>query len=326
MSSEEKKKTEPGKTAPPVQARSLSKWYGQVAGLLNVDLEIRDGVVGLLGPNGAGKTTFMRILTSQLRESSGSMLIFGEPVFGNAKALRYLGYCPEHDGMWEEMTGLEFVTFCVRLSGRPKHKAKKLAENAIEKVDMMESSNRRLKTYSKGMRQRIKIAQAIAHNPGILVLDEPLTGCDPVARASIIKLVREMGRTGATVLVSSHVLHEVEAMTDQIVLISKGQVLAQGGIHDLRELIDEHPHRIHLLCEKPRKLASELAKLSSVQSLEFIEGGIRVQTPQPDNCYTDLIRLILENEIKISEMSSPDDNLDAVFRYLVSGKQKAKEA
>lgn len=305
---------------PPVQAKSLSKWYGQVAGLLNVDLDIRQGVVGLLGPNGAGKTTFMRILTSQLRQSSGSIKVFGNPVFGNPEALRHIGYCPEHDSIWKEMTGLEFVTFCAKLSGTSPAEAGRSAKDAVEQVDMSAAAGRRLKTYSKGMIQRIKIAQAIVHEPDVLVLDEPLTGCDPVARASIIELVRKTGKSGSTVLVSSHVLHEVEDMTDQIILVHKGQVLAQGGIHDLRELIDEHPHRIRIMCENPRKLARELAALDTIQSLEIIDRGLTVQTPQPDVCYTEIARLVLENNIAVYEMTSPDDNLDAVFRYLVSGK------
>ncbi len=305
---------------PPIQAKSLSKWYGQVAGLLNVDLEISQGVVGLLGPNGAGKTTFMRILTSQLRASSGSMKIFGKPVFGNAEALRNIGYCPEHDAVWGEMTGLEFVTFCARLSGMSPGEAGKSAQEAVEKVDMTAAAGRRLKTYSKGMIQRIKIAQAIAHHPEVLALDEPLTGCDPVARQSIIELVRRIGESGATVLVSSHVLHEVEDMTDQVVLIHKGQVLAQGGIHDLRELIDEHPHRIRIVCDNQRRLARKLVASDSVQSLEISDTGLTIKTPQPDLCYTEIARLVLENNIVVSEMTSPDDNLDAVFRYLVSGK------
>ena len=224
------------------------------------------------------------------------------------------------------MTGHEFVEYCALLSGVDSASSKKATDEAIQQVDMAKASKRKLKTYSKGMRQRIKLAQAIVHSPPILVLDEPLTGCDPVARASIIELVRELGSSGTTILVSSHVLHEVEAMTEQIVLISKGQVLAQGGVHELRELIDEHPHRIQIVCEKPRTLARELAALESVRSLEFSEDGLLVETPHPDSLYTELSRLILENEIPIAEMTSPDDNLDAVFRYLVSGKQKAKEA
>lgn len=313
------------KTTPAVGAHALSKWYGQVAGLLNVDLEIHSGVVGLLGPNGAGKTTFMRLLTAQLLPSSGTMTLFGEKVWDNPEPLRRLGYCPEHDGMWEEMTGTELVELCLKLSGAPSSQASSLAAEAVAAVDMSESAGRRLKTYSKGMRQRIKLAQAIAHHPEVLVLDEPLTGCDPVARASIIELVRKLGEQATTILVSSHVLHEVEAMTDQIVLINKGQVLAQGNIHKLRELIDEHPHRIRIVCDQPRKLAQTLSGSESVRSLTIDDDGLTVETPQPDSCYPEVGRAALDLGVSIRKMTSPDDNLDAVFRYLTTETQKAKE-
>jgi ABC-2 type transport system ATP-binding protein len=257
-------------------------------------------------------------LTGQLQPSVGELRVFGQPVWNNPEVLRRMGYCPEHDGAWDEMSGFEFVEALGRFSGLDKAGAEKAAQRAIGAVGMTESAGRRLGTYSKGMRQRIKLAQAIAADPDLLVLDEPLTGCDPVARASIIQLIQGLGRAGKTVLVSSHVLHEVESMTEEILLIHRGQLLAQGKVHALRDLIDEHPHRIRVICDRPRELAARLATHESVRSVTMENETLTVETPQSDRCYPEVSRAALELKVKVSEITSPDDNLEAVFRYLTS--------
>ncbi len=307
-------------TLPAIQALGLSKWYGNVAGLLDVDLTVTGGVVGLLGPNGAGKTTFLRLVTGQLRPSTGSLTLFGKDPWSHPSVLTRLGYCPEHDGLWEELSGRAFVRFAAELAGMSRGQACRAADEAIEAVTMTKAADRALKTYSKGMRQRIKLAQAIVADPDLIILDEPLTGCDPVVRANIISLVRDLGSKGKTVLVSSHILHEVETMTDQVVLLYKGHVLATGDVDSLRELIEDHPHKIEIRCSDPRGLAAALVREESVRGLEVQQGQLVVETDQPDSCYPAIAKALLSSDMDIEGLLSPDEDLEAVFRYLTSRK------
>ena len=195
-----------------IEAERLSKWYGQVIGLNDVTLTLESGVTALLGPNGAGKTTFLRLMTGQLRPSSGGIRLFGEPVWNNPRVLRRIGFCPEEDAFFEFMTGLEFVTCMARLSGIGGAEATERATRAMEEVGLTDAMHRSVGGYSKGMRQRTKFAQAIVHDPDILFLDEPMTGADPVARRALRELIAKHADAGKQIVVSSHVLHEVEAL------------------------------------------------------------------------------------------------------------------
>jgi ABC-2 type transport system ATP-binding protein len=215
------------------------------------------------------------------------------------------------------MTGLEFVRYLTRLQGYGQVQATKLAEEAIARVHLTEEKDRRINTYSKGMRQRIKIAQALAHKPKVVLLDEPLAGTDPVGRHRMIELIRSLGDEGATILVSSHILHEVEQMTDDIVLIHRGRLVADGNIFRIREMIDEHPHTIFVDCDDNRRLARELVGCEDIESIEFLPQGLRLQTSSPDACYARIPQILVEAEIEIRRMSSLDNNLTAVFNYLV---------
>jgi ABC-2 type transport system ATP-binding protein len=300
-----------------IAARRLSLWYGAVIGINDISIDIGSGVIGLLGPNGAGKSTFMKVVTGQLRASTGTVAIGGEIVWNNAQVMSRLGFVPEQDSFYEDMTGREFVIYLTRLQGFSAEDAARLADAAIEEVDLVEQQDRKIREYSKGMRQRIKIAQALAHEPDILVLDEPLAGTDPVGRRHIIELIRSLGERGRTVLVSSHILHEVEQMTTDILLINKGRVVADGNIYRIRELIDEHPHTIFIDCTKPRAFASKLATYDDVVSIEFVDAGFRIATREPDACYSRIPALALEEGIEIRRLTSPDNNLMAVFEYLV---------
>jgi ABC-2 type transport system ATP-binding protein len=300
-----------------IAARRLSLWYGAVIGINDISIDIGSGVIGLLGPNGAGKSTFMKVITGQLRPSTGTVAIGGQIVWNHPAAMSQIGFVPEQDSFYEDMTGREFVTYLTRLQGFSAADAADLADAAIEEVDLVEQRDRRVREYSKGMRQRIKIAQALAHQPDILVLDEPLAGTDPVGRRHIIELIQTLGERGRTVIVSSHILHEVEQMTTDILLINKGRVVADGNIYRIRELIDEHPHTIFIDCSEPRAFASRLATYEDVVSIEFEEVGFRLATREPDRCYTRIPALALEHGIKIRRMTSPDNNLMAVFKYLV---------
>ena len=300
-----------------ISARRLSYWYGDVIGINEISLDIGPGVTGLLGPNGAGKSTLMKVLTGQLKAGTGRVRIHGEPVWNNAGVFENVGLVPEQDSFYEEMTGREFVTYLTRLQGYSEEHARALADRAIQTVGLTEDRDRPVSEYSKGMRQRIKFAQALAHEPDVVFLDEPLNGTDPVGRHHLIELVKELGEQGKTVLVSSHVLDEVERMTSDILLIHKGRVLADGNIYAIRELIDEHPHSIYIDCDRPREFARDLMAFDDVVSVEFVDGGFRVATEQPSDCYDRIPKLALKQGYRLRGMTSPDNNLNAVFRYLV---------
>ncbi len=301
-----------------ISARRLSLWYGKVIGINDITIDIGPGVLGLLGPNGAGKSTFLKVVTGQLRPTTGNVGIFGELIWNNRNVMSRIGFVPEQDSFYEEMTGLQFVSYLTRLQGYSKTDAAELASIAIETVSLTDKKNDAIRTYSKGMRQRIKIAQALAHNPDILFLDEPLAGTDPVGRRHIINLIRGFGDAGKTVIVSSHILHEVEQMTSDILLINKGRIVADGNIYKIRNLIDEHPHSIRIGCAAPREFAAKLAAFDDVVSIQFSETGFEVSTSDPDACYNRIPKLAIESGIKLHRMSSMDNNLTAVFDYLVN--------
>ncbi len=295
-----------------------SRWYGPVIALNDVTIEIRPGVTGLLGPNGAGKSTFLKLAAGQLRPSQGEVRLLGSPAWGTPALFHRVGLCPEADAFWEGLSGLEFLTTLLRFTGYDEEECRHRAENALHQVELLDAKNRKLGGYSKGMRQRVKLAQAIAHEPDVLLLDEPVAGMDPVNRRRVIDLVRRLGREGKTILVSSHILHEVEAMTRQVLLIHNGRILAEGDIREIRDLLDEHPHTVSLRARDPRKLAEVIVGWPTVLSLSFGSEGewLTVQTARPDDFYGALPEAALE--AGVTEMYSPDDDLESVFHYLVN--------
>jgi ABC-2 type transport system ATP-binding protein len=301
-----------------VVADHLSKWYGQVIGLNDVSVTVPSGITGLLGPNGAGKSTFMKLITGQLKPSKGGVTVLGEPIWQNPGLYHRIGFCPEQDAFYERMTGREWVTALVRLNGVTETEAASLAARAIADVELTEAADKKIGAYSKGMRQRIKMAQALVHDPELLILDEPLSGMDPIARRKAIRMIKEWGRAGKSVIVSSHILHEIESMTANILLINQGRILAEGNVHQIRDLIDEHPHTVHIKADETRALAREFLGHDDVLSLKFEEGAVVVQTGRPDAFYARLTELAASGvHGAIHEVTSPDDNLQAVFQYLV---------
>jgi ABC-2 type transport system ATP-binding protein len=303
---------------PIIEAAHLSKWYGQVSGLNDVTVSVPAGITGLLGPNGAGKSTFMKLVTGQLRPSKGQVRVLGEPIWDNPAAYFRIGFCPEQDAFYERMTGLEWVTALVRLNGLSQDEATAAARRALEAVDLMDAADKKIGAYSKGMRQRVKLAQAVVHDPELLILDEPLAGMDPIARRRTIRLIKDWARAGKSVLVSSHILHEIESMTANILLINNGRILAEGNVHQIRDLIDEHPHTVFIRAENPRALARRFLAEDDVISLRFENDAVIVETARPDAFYARLTDLAASAEAgPIDEVTSPDDNLQAVFKYLV---------
>jgi ABC-2 type transport system ATP-binding protein len=301
-----------------VQATQLSKWYGQVSGLNDVTVSIPAGITGLLGPNGAGKSTFMKLMTAQLKPSKGSITVFNQPIWGNPSIFARIGFCPEQDAFYDRMTGLEWVTALVRLNGVTDSEALEAAKRALEQVDLMDAADKKIGAYSKGMRQRVKLAQALVHDPELLILDEPLSGMDPLMRRKTIRFIKDWARAGKHIIVSSHILHEIESMTSNILLINNGRIVAEGNVHSIRELIDTHPHTVYVRAADPRALARRFLAEDDVLSLRFESGAVIVETAKPDSFYARLTTLAATGEAgTIEEVTSPDDNLQAVFRYLV---------
>jgi ABC-2 type transport system ATP-binding protein len=283
-----------------------------------VSVSVPPGVTGLLGPNGAGKSTFMKLMTGQLKPSKGVIRVLGEPVWHNPRIFFRVGLCPDQDSFYDRMTGAEWLAALVRLNGYDERQASDAARRALEAVDLVEAGAKKIGSYSKGMRQRVKLAQAIIHDPEMLILDEPLAGMDPIGRRRTIRLIKEWARDGKSILVSSHILHEIEAMTSSILLINNGRILAEGDVHQIRELIDEHPHTVYIRGEDPRRLARAFLAADDVISLRFEEQAVVVQTARPDVFYARLTDLAASGEAGVvSEVTSPDDNLQAVFQYLV---------
>jgi ABC-2 type transport system ATP-binding protein len=295
-----------------------SRWYGQVIALNDVTTTVGPGVTGLLGPNGAGKSTFLKLAAGQLAPSQGEVRVLGKPAWGSPELFHRVGVCPETDAFWEGLTGQQFLVALLRLTGFDEAECRRRAQAALEQVALTEARDRKIGGYSKGMRQRIKLAQALAHEPDVLLLDEPLSGMDPVNRRRTVDLVKRLGREGKTVVVSSHILHEVEAMTRRVLLIHNGRILAEGDVREIRDLMDEHPHTVALRARDPRRLAQAVVGAPHVLSLSFGPEGewVTVQTARPDEFYAALADAAVE--AGVSEMYSPDENLESVFRYLVA--------
>ncbi|MDH5706071.1 MAG: ABC transporter ATP-binding protein [Candidatus Aminicenantes bacterium] len=304
---------------PIIETQHLSKWYGNVLGLSDVTLEIEPGITGILGPNGAGKSTFLKLITGQIKPNIGTCSIKGKRIWNNYPLFSFIGFCPEQDAFFDELTGWQFVTGLLRLHHYSSAEREDKAQKALEIVELVEDKDRVIKSYSRGMRQRLKFAQAIAHDPEIIVLDEPLNGLDPLGRRKIIRLIKSYKGEGRTIMVSSHVLPEIEAMTKRIILIHQGKIFAQGDIHYIRDLIETHPHIISIKCNDPRRLASNFIQEEFVLNVKFssAEKTLLVETNNRDKFFSLIPSLSVKNNIEVEEITSPDDNLQAVFDYLV---------
>ena len=299
-----------------VVASNCSKWYGHVLGVSDVSWTFSGGIVGLLGPNGAGKSTLIKLMGGLIRPSRGALTVYGADPFTDTEVRRRIGYAPEHENTWDELSALELVTAMARLSGVPAGRADAAARHALAEVGMTSAMHRRVRGFSKGMRQRTKLATAIVHDPDFLLLDEPLTGVDPMARIDIVARIKQLAAAGKTIVVSSHVLYEIEALTSDILVIYRGQVLAEGNVYEIRTLIDRHPHRIRVDCDRPHALAAALASEDHVARISFERGAVVLETRDPDRCYDRIASAVLDADLAVTALSSPDNNLGAVFEYL----------
>jgi ABC-2 type transport system ATP-binding protein len=281
-------------------------------------LNIGEGVTGLLGLNGAGKTTLFKLLSGLIEVSQGEVLLCGKRLRREVGLFRRIGFCPESDALPDWLTGNEFVSLMMRLMGYSGSQINVRTERVLELLRLDGAGGKRIGAYSKGMRQKIKLAQALAHDPDIVFLDEPLNGMDPVSRREIIQLVQKLGKEGKTVLVSSHILPEIEAMTHSIVLIHHGKVLAEGDVTEIRDMIHDHPTIVALTSSEPRRLASFLARQELVVGVEIDEENrVVARTDHAIDFYRRLPGWLRENELPVAEMQTLDDTLQAVFDYLV---------
>lgn len=303
---------------PSLRAVRVSKSYGRVIALLDVTLELEPGVWGLLGPNGSGKSSLLGLAAGQLHPTNGQLLVCGQSPVGNPDVLRRIGICPEADALHEELTALEFVSAMASLSGMKKTEARDRAAASLEAFGLGGAMNRRMGGYSRGMRQRTKLAQAVVHDPDVLLLDEPLTGTDPTSRAVILEQVRKRADEGALVLFSTHVLHEVEALTDRMLLIAQGQLVAVGAASEIRTMLDEQPHHIRVDCERPREFAAALVPATEVVGLTFPStGAVEFLSQDPEKTYARVSAELLRADYGLRAVTSPDATLERLFHYLV---------
>src|SRR5450432_294121 len=299
----------------------VSKFYGEVLGVNRVNLSLPPGVTSLVGPNGSGKTTLMNLMTGLVRPTQGSISVLGLTPDEPEEFFRLVGYCTQFDSFPKGVTGYQFIKQYLRLRGLTDQDAHRLTVEAIDRVSMGEAADRKVAAYSKGMRQRIRLAQAIAHHPTVLVLDEPLNGLDPMARAESIALFEALGKEGMHVVISSHVLHEVDKISDQVVLMSYGYVVAEGQIQGVRSEVTEHPMQILVRCDAPNLLASRLFAQDHVVEAKLNRDGlgVLVRTLDANQFYMLLNKIISEEEINLQAVSPADDDVNSVYQYLVGG-------
>ncbi|HET6853253.1 MAG TPA: ABC transporter ATP-binding protein [Pyrinomonadaceae bacterium] len=298
---------------------NVSKFYGEILGVNRVNLQIAPGITSLVGPNGAGKSTLMNLMTGLLRPTRGAITIVGIPTDQPEQLFRRVGYCTQFDSFPRGMTGREFLNSFLLVHGFERKRANELSQVALERVNLVEAADRKVAGYSKGMRQRIRLAQSIAHEPSVLILDEPLNGLDPMVRAETIALFRKLAAEGLHLIISSHILHEVDMMSDRVVLLNNGYIVAEGNIHGVRDEMEEHPMQILIRCDQPAKLASYVFAQNHVVEARLHDDrrGLFVKTRDADRFYLLLNRAIAEGEVNVESVAPVDDDLSAVYQYLI---------
>jgi ABC-2 type transport system ATP-binding protein len=298
---------------------NVSKFYGEILGVNRVNIQIAPGITSLVGPNGAGKSTLMNLMTGLLRPTRGSITLLGIPTDQPERLFRKVGYCTQFDSFPRGVTGREFVSSYLYVHGFTQKRATELTQVALERVSLVEAADRKVAAYSKGMRQRIRLAQSIAHQPSVLILDEPLNGLDPMVRAETIALFRKLAAEGLHLIISSHILHEVDMMSDRVVLLNNGYIVAEGNIHGVRDEMEEHPMQILIRCDQPAKLAAYVFAQNHVVEARLHDDrrGLFVRTRDADRFYLLLNRAVSEGEVNVESVAPVDDDMSAVYQYLI---------
>ncbi len=301
-----------------IELDNVSRFYGEVLGVNRVTLSLPPGITSLVGPNGAGKTTLLNLMTGLVRPTRGRVHVLGISPSHPHKLFRRVGYSTQFDAFPKGLTGYQFIYSFLRLFGYRAAECKRLTTLAIKQVGLVDAADRKVAAYSKGMRQRIRLAQAIAHDPQVLVLDEPLNGLDPLVRAETITLFRQYAAEGRHVIVSSHVLHEVDMISDQVVLMSGGYVVAEGQIHGVRSEIQERPMQVLIRCKQPSLLASKAFEQDHVVEAQLLpeEDAVLIKTRDPDGLHRLLNRLVVEG-LEVEGVTPADDDVNSVYEYLI---------
>lgn len=302
-----------------LQFKKVTRRYGAVVGLNEVSASLGAGITGLVGPNAAGKTTFIALSVGLRVPTSGVVRILGVNPAEELEVRRKLGYCPDGDKMWDRLPGLEFVRQMGILAGLSPSESLSRTKEVMAALALEEAWNRPVSTYSRGMRQKVKVAQSVLHRPQFLMLDEPLNGVDPLSRHEILKLLGQLAAEGTAIVVSSHVLHELDGFVDNVLLLHRGRLLASGAVEEIRDLIYEHPHTIQVVCNQPRELARQALTLQGLLAVELDEGSVSIRTREPAVLYKALPSMVIDLGLEVTSMHSPDSNLEAVFRYLTKG-------
>jgi ABC-2 type transport system ATP-binding protein len=298
----------------------VSKFYGEILGVNRVNLQIAPGITSLVGPNGSGKTTLMNLMTGLLKPTQGRISVLGTSPDAPEAIFQKLGYCSQFDSFPRGATARGFIEFYLRVHGYTKQETAEMTHAALERVSLTDAADRKISAFSKGMRQRVRLAQSIAHNPSVLILDEPLNGLDPMARAEIIRLFRELADAGMYLVISSHILHEVDMMSDSVVLLHNGYVVAEGEVHGVRDEIEEHPIQILIRCDRPQVLAARLFEHEHTVEARIHDDrqGLFVKTRRPDDFYLLLNKVITEQNLQVESVAPVVDDLNAVYQYLIT--------
>ena len=305
---------------------NVSKFYGEVLGVNRISLSLASGIVGLVGPNGSGKTTLMNLITGLLKPSEGDIKVLGVPTNDPTRLFHHIGYCTQWDSFPRGVTGYQFIYGFLRVHGYRHDEATLLTDEALTRVNLTAAAGRKVAAYSKGMRQRIKLAQAISHRPRVLVLDEPLNGLDPMARAEVIDVFQTLASSGHHVIISSHILHEVDMIADQVVLLSGGYVVAEGEIGGVRTDIEAHPIQVLIRCDKARVVAAKLFEHEDTVEVSLHEDrlGLLARTRDANRFYLLFNQLVMDHDITVETVAVADADVRAVYQYLIGAEGEGR--
>ena len=303
----------------------VSKFYGEILGVNRVSITIEPGITSLVGPNGSGKTTLMNLMTGLIRPTRGRVSVLGLRADHPEVFFRRVGYCSQFDSFPRALTGFQFIQSYLRVHGFSKKVSQDLAWRSLHRVDLLEAAHLKIGAYSKGMRQRVRLAQSIAHEPVVMILDEPLNGLDPMARAETIRLFRQLAAEGLHLIISSHILHEVDMMSDRVILLNNGYVVAEGEIHGVRDEMEEHPMQILIRCDRPGLLAARVFEQDSVVEAKIHKDrkGLFIKTRDADAFYLLLNSIVVEDGLIVESIAPVDDDINAVYQYLIGGGEAA---
>jgi ABC-2 type transport system ATP-binding protein len=313
--------TSPESQSPLLLFEQASKWYGPVLALNQVTLTLNGGITGLVGANGAGKSTIIKLATGQIRPTLGRVTVRGLDAF-DWRTRRLVGYCPDHDAFYEDLSGRRFVLEMARLYGFPKAVAHERTEAVLKQVGMLDRADRVIRGYSKGMRQRVKLAQALLHDPELLILDEPLSGIDPLGRMEVLELFRTLAASGKCLLISSHELEELEKLTSHVAIMARGRIAAVGTLSQIRDLLDDRPFQVRIAVDRPRELAQHLIEMEVVLGLDLTPGGLVIRVRKSNLFFEQFGQIVIRHNYQVLEVEPLDDSAHAILGYLLGGSGK----